>query len=460
MISAPLKKCCRDYSIGVPIPKHLDRIHLDCLDEVLQELLKNQTAILPGSFLSAALYLLPLSVKNPRRLTRYFTFLAQLAIVAGLAAATSAGGLALAADLKTLLSFDGANGANPRAGLIRDASDNLLGTTYAGGANCFNLGGCGTVFEIAKTAGGYATTLTTLVSLCALPDCADGTGPPGGLLADTSGNLVGTTFLGGAYGSGAVFKIAKTTPGYASSATPLFSFKMDNGGLPLSGLIADANGNLFGTTSGGGANCHNGRQCGTAFEIPKTAAGYAPTPETLVNFCMLSDCADGAVPQSALIVDAKGNLFGTTYLGGTHNRGTVFEIVKTPGGYAPTPTTLASFNGVNGANPSASLIADAAGNLFGTTFYGGSSSNCTPLLTNGCGTVFKIDKTAEGYASTPTILVDFNLANGAYPSAGLIADSHGNLFGMTEKGGAYCPSIGCGTLFELTGIGFVTARRP
>jgi uncharacterized repeat protein (TIGR03803 family) len=158
------------------------------------------------------------------------------------------------------------------------------------------------------------------------------------------------------------------------------------------------------------------------------------------------------------IADAAGNLFGTTFYGGVHDLGTVFLIAKTPEGYASTPTTVVSFNGVDGANPSASLIADAAGNLFGTTFYGGSSSSCTPLLTNGCGTVFKIDKTAEGYASTPTILVNFNLANGAYPSAGLIADSRGNLFGMTEKGGAYCPSIGCGTLFELTGTGFVTAR--
>jgi uncharacterized repeat protein (TIGR03803 family) len=319
--------------------------------------------------------------------------------------------------------------------------------------------------------------------------------------------------LGGSHGSGTVFKIAKSAAGYASSPSQLFSFNIGIGELPLSGLISDATGNLFGTTSEGGANCPNGRHCGTVFEISKTVGGDVTTLTTLVTFCVQPDCADGAGPQSALFMDAKGNLFGTTYLGGVHSQGTVFEIVETTGGYAPTPTTLVSFSGADGANPSAGLIADADGNLLGTTFhggayglgtvfeiaktangyaptpttlvsfsgadganasagliadadgnlfgttiFGGSSSNCVPLLTNGCGTVFRVAKTANGYANTPTVLINFNLANGAYPSGGLISDTRGNLFGMTEKGGAYCPYVGCGTLFELTGTGFVSAK--
>ena len=117
---------------------------------------------------------------------------------------------------------------------------------------------------------------------------------------------------------------------------------------------------------------------------------------------------NGANPLGSLIADANGDLFGTTTNGGASGDGTVFEIAKTAAGYASTPTTLVSFNGRNGANPLGSLIADANGDLFGTTENGGAS---------GYGTVFEIAKTAAGYASTPTTLASFNLANGANPQA-------------------------------------------
>jgi uncharacterized repeat protein (TIGR03803 family) len=167
------------------------------------------------------------------------------------------------------------------------------------------------VFEIAKTKHGYASTPTTLVSFCALPNCADGS-------------------------------------------------------FPVAGLIADANGNLFGTTAGGGAH-----DSGTVFEIAKTKHGYASTPTTLISFCALPGCADGSAPMAGLISDADGNLFGTTADGGVYDDGTVFEIAKTKHGYASTPTTLVSFDGDNGDFPLAGLIADAHGNLFGTTDSGG-----------------------------------------------------------------------------------------
>jgi uncharacterized repeat protein (TIGR03803 family) len=213
-----------------------------------------------------------------------------------------------------------------------------------------------------------------------------------------------------------------------------------DGEQPHAGLIADANGNLFGTTPFGGAF-----GSGTVFEIAKTASGYASTPATLVSFCSLANCAHGVAPYGGLIADANGNLFGTTNVGGAYGAaqggyGTVFEIAKTASGYANTPTTLVSFNSIDGAYPEDGLIVDAHGNLFGTTPIGG---------TFGGGTVFEIANTASGYAGTPTTLYSFcaqaDCTDGEHPEAGLLADANGNLFGMTPFGGAY----GDGTVFKL-----------
>jgi uncharacterized repeat protein (TIGR03803 family) len=328
----------------------------------------------------------------------------------------------------TLVSFDNTNGANPVAGLIADANGNLFGTTMAGGAS-----GDGTVFEIVKISGGYASTPTTLVSF----NNTNGAVPIAGLVTDANGDLFGTTLVGGASGNGTVFEIVKTSSGYASTPTTLISFDDLNGALPAASLIADASGNLFGTTEAGGA-----LEDGTVFEIVKTSSGYASTPTTLVTF----EDTNGAVPAANLVADANGNLFGTTYQGGALEDGTVFEIVKISGGYASTPTTLVTFDNTNGANPLSCLIADANGNLFGTTSAGEAS---------GSGTVFEVTKTSSGYSSTPTTLVSFDTTNGAFPLAGLIADANGNLFGTTEEGGAF----GTGTVFEVTGSGFVPPRQ-
>jgi uncharacterized repeat protein (TIGR03803 family) len=166
---------------------------------------------------------------------------------------------------------------------------------------------------------------------------------------------------------------------------------------------------------------------GTVFEISNTGnysqfSFYYPTP----------DYPEGADPEAGVIGDAAGNLYGTTAGGGGYGAGTVFELVKNSGGY--TLSTLLSFNGSNGSSPKAPLIADAAGNLFGTTEDGG---------TNGKGTVFEFVKNSEGYTFAP--LVSFDGGNGAYPTAGLIVDAAGDLFGTTFQGGAN----DCGTVFEV-----------
>jgi len=190
----------------------------------------------------------------------------------------------------------------------------------------------------------------------------------------------------------AALSVASTSAACAQTLTTLTAFDGTNGSNPEAGLIADVNGNLFGTTNTGGAFGD-----GTVFEIAKTSSGYAGTPTTLVNF----NGTNGATPYAGLLVDANGDLFGTTFAGGAFGDGTVFEIIKASSGYAGTPTTLISFNGANGYELVGGL--DANGNLFGTTAAGGAF---------GYGTVFEIVKTSSGYAGTPTTLVNFNGTNG------------------------------------------------
>ena len=198
--------------------------------------------------------------------------------------------------------------------------------------------------------------------------------------------------------------------------TTLVSFNGASGQFPDAGLIADAAGDFFGTTSWGGASGY-----GTVFELVNDG-GSNYTPVTLLSF---SDTPGVEGSESGLIADATGDLFGTTPSGGTADDGTVFELVSNGGG-SYTPVTLLSFNGENGALPFAGLIADAAGDLFGTTASGGA---------NGDGTVFEIAKTGTGYASTQTILFSFNGMDGASPVRGLIADATGDLFGTTNRAG-------------------------
>ena len=420
-----------------------------------------------------------MSVQMPvLRLLARLRLIALFGLMAFLAASISAA--AAAPTLTTLVNFNGTNGKTPDAGLIADSAGDLFGTTAAGGPN-----GDGTVFEIPKTASGYGP----LMTLTSFNDPGQGTFAVSGLTIDAAGNLYGTIPDGGANFAGSVFEIAKTGSGYTSTPTTLATFNGTNGRYPYGGslipdaagdlfgtttagganedgtvfelvnngggsytlktlvsfngavypygLIADAAGNLFGTTNAGGAN-----NDGTVFEIAKTGGSYASTPTTLVSF----DGANGANPSGGLILDAAENLFGTTGGGGANNDGTVFELVSNGGG-SYTLTTLVSFDLTNGQSPSGGLIADAAGNLFGTTFAGGA---------NGNGTVFEIAKTGDSYASTPTTLVNFKGSDGNGSEAGLIFDAGGNLFGTTTSGGA----SNQGTVFELAGAGTALSANP
>jgi uncharacterized repeat protein (TIGR03803 family) len=326
-----------------------------------------------------------------------------------------------AAGTETVLhSFTGADGETPSASLVRDEEGNLYGTTVSGNS-------VGTVFKLDTN-----NTETVLHGFTG----PDGATPSASLIRDKAGNLYGTTSGGGTSGQGTVFKLDTT-----GTETVLHSFTGPDGATPTAGLIRDKAGNLYGTTSGGGLlNCFGGG-CGVVFKLDPSG-GEA----VLHSFTG----PDGAFPLAGLVQDKVGNLYGTTFAGGASNEGTVFKLDT-----AGTETVLHSFTfGADGSSPQQGwLIQDRAGNLYGTTLYGGNLS-CGQ---SGCGVVFKVDPAGE-----ETVLHTFSGgADGANPQeGGLIQDEAGNLYGTTSDGGAF----GFGTVFELTksttSTSFISSLNP
>ncbi|MGA2761540.1 MAG: choice-of-anchor tandem repeat GloVer-containing protein, partial [Candidatus Cybelea sp.] len=245
-------------------------------------------------------------------------------------------------------------------------------------------------------------------------NAAGGAYPRAGLILDNAGNLYGTTSGGGAYNEGTVFELMRKTGGRWTERI-LHNFKGGaDGAYPLANLIFDSSGNLYGTTYSGGVHLS-----GTVFELtPEATAGW--TEKLLYAFGSRSE--DGMFPNAGLTLDGSGNLYGTTYKGGTGSSGTVFELTpKASSGR--TEKVLHSFGqGKDGASPYASLIIDTAGNLYGTTFYGG---------VDGAGTVFELTPEAGG-KWVEKVLHSFNGKDGKNPSASLIFDALGNLYGPTE----------------------------
>ena len=310
------------------------------------------------------------------------------------------------------------DGTNPLAGLIFDTGGNLYGTTELGGTSNY-----GTVFELTPAGGG---TWTEKVLYSFNNNGTDGTNPLGSLLFDASGNLYGTTELGGASNFGAVFELTPTTGGGWTEKI-LHSFNGTDGSNPYANLIFDVGGNLHGTTNSGGTSNY-----GTVFELTP-AGGGSWTEKVLYSF--KNNGTDGTNPLAGLIFDASGNLYGTTQGGGAHSSGTVFELTHNGGGRW-TEKVLHSFAGVDGYYPEATLIFDSAGKLYSSTISGGASN---------IGTVFELTPKAGG-GWTERVLHSFAVADGFWPYAGVIFDAAGNLYGTTYMGGA----TEGGTVFELT----------
>ena len=344
----------------------------------------------------------------------------------------------------------GDDGEFPVGGLIFDASGNLYGTTTGDATSDCSGGVCGSVFKLSPNGSG-GWTETTLYDF---KGGSDGAMPVSPLIFDQSGNLYGTTMSGGT--DGTVFKLSPTGSG-GWTETILYSFKGGNsdGAQPNGGLIFDPSGNLYGTTlSGGNQGCSDDgyEYCGAVFELsPNGSGGWTET--ILYDFSN----ADGGPPPSGLILDASGNLYGTGSQGGGdicfdgEGCGVIYELSPNgSGGW--TETVLHRFQGgsSDGENPNATLIFDQAGNLYGVTDAGG-GTGCSNG--NGCGTVFKLSPNGSG-GWTETILYTFQGgSDGSYPVAPLVFDPKGNLYSTTEFGGdPTCTGNGdgCGTVFELS----------
>jgi uncharacterized repeat protein (TIGR01451 family) len=352
------------------------------------------------------------------------------------------------AIITTLANFNGANGANPRCTVAVDSSDDVFGTTDDGGASSD-----GTIFEI------KAGTITNLATFTG----TNGSTPEGTLALDSSGDLFGTTegYNSSTYSDGTVFELKAGS----TIISTLASFNGGNGANPYGGVILDGSGNIFGTTEAGGSSNE-----GTVFEIK------AGTFTTLASFTG----SNGELPYAGVTLDPSGDLFGTAAAGGTSGDGTVFEI----GSGTTSITTLASFTGSNGNGPEAAVTLDGAGDIFGTTYSGGTggsgavfeiasgTTSITPLASFSSGNVgvgpeggFAVDASGDVFGTTMsggasndgtvfeaasgstsiTTLASFSGTNGQNPEAALTIDAGGNLFGTTEGGGAN----GDGTVFEL-----------
>src|SRR5208282_2413489 len=306
--------------------------------------------------------------------------------------------------LTTLYSFGAQanDSANPLAGLIQASDGNFYGTASAGGAQ-----GGGTVFELS-----YGTwTETVLYSFCAQGyPCNDGVRPYAGVVQGTDGNFYGTTSQFGAYGGGTVFQLI---PGVGQNT--LYSFcaqggdNCTDGDYPTAAVVQGTDGNFYGTTYEGGANCIDTGGCGTVFQL--TPGGVLTT---LYSFCSQggSTCSDGAFPSAGLIQATDGNFYGTTYNGGgTYgDYGTVFEI--TSGGTLTTLYTFCTQGGsscTDGTQPFSGLFQDTDGTFYGTTSIGGAYNDGTVFsLASGLGPFVESQPTA-GKVETQVLIRGTNL---------------------------------------------------
>lgn len=390
-----------------------------------------------------------------------------------------------AATQKILYSFaNQTDGWGPQGALVMDSAGNLYGTTSFGGA--FNNG---TVFELQYNQGQW--TKVVLHSFAGYP--RDGSKPLGNLVFDKVGNLYGTTYLGGTGGSGTVFRLTPSAGGnWTESILYSFGAFVGDAALPGGGLFFDGHGNIFGVTqSGGNGPCGVGgfSGCGAFFELTHSSGRWTET--VLYSF---AGSPDVAFPSGNLVADSQGNFYGPSLEGGSTNCaegcGTIYELIPSAGGgwteqvfYAPedgfypvgpllvdqagnlygtstlspnfasngtvfelspsssgwTETVIYNFSGApDGNEPESGLVRDRAGNLYGTTYWGG-GGRC--IAGQGCGTVFVLEKSSGGWQEH-----HMGLNGPELPSAGLILDSAGNTYGTSTSGG----TDGLGTVFEVS----------
>ncbi|MGA7221173.1 MAG: choice-of-anchor tandem repeat GloVer-containing protein [Candidatus Sulfotelmatobacter sp.] len=315
----------------------------------------------------------------------------------------------------------------PFGSLAMDEAGNLYTSTYFGNVLEYSPGG---------SSGWSVTTLSSLNA-------------PSPVILDSAGDLYGVTAGGGANGMGEVFELSPSS-GASWALTNLHDFKGSDGAGnnsndsdgQIGGLIMDSAGNLYGVTGGGGSSTKCASGCGVVFELSKNNSG-AWTETVLHTFTR----KDGYNPDASLFMDANGNLYGTTASGGSGGYGTVFETSQVSGKWQTHDLYSFTSHVHDGAYPNTALIMDDSGNLYGTTISGGGSYGCSvggTTLDTGCGTAFELSPSGSGW--TETILQDFSGGgNGAFPG-GLIFGPGGNLYGITDGGG----HAGVGNFIELS----------
>ena len=338
---------------------------------------------------------------------------------------------------KPLFRFDSASvGLYPEGGLILDAAGNLYGTAHSGGTCSVSSSGCGLVFELSPSASGWTETVLYTFS------GPDGISPSAGVVFDTNGNLYGTTSIGGAYNNGTVFELSPTASGWQEQVLYSFTGGSDGGAL-LYGVVLDVAGNVYGTAYLGGANNQ-----GVLFQLTNSGSGW--TENVLLNFDNLA----GTGP-SPLAFDAAGNLYGTATTGNhdfNHQRGTIYELLPNGvGGW--TENTFFTFTGfgTTGTAPAGGVVFDNAGNLYGTT------TGESHLV--GLPDVFEL--------STPT-WNETNLKQLAYENFGiknsfsgpLTVDASGNVYGAVYNNSTGAYQTYDGFVFRVGPSGSATFTFP
>ena len=323
----------------------------------------------------------------------------------------------------------GADGALPQVQLTIGPNGSLYGTTAEGGNEVACFGGCGTVFNLRPPQRATANVLGNWgeAQLYLFQEDADGLGPLNGpLLFDRTGHIFGSTAYGGPNNAGTIYELTPAQGSWIENVIYSFQGGRD-GAQPMSGLLQDTAGNLYGTTYRGG----NG--FGTVYELTPSGSGWTKT--TVYSFEGIND---GQYPIGGLIMDSAGNLFGTTS-GGSGGGASIYQLIPTQSGWSL--TTLHYYVGsLPGGGPTASLTMDAAGRLYGTAFEYGESNR---------GSVFKLTRLNGGWVYGELHSFVGGTNDGEYPYGAVTIDGNGNLYGTTINGGPGGCTSGCGVVWQI-----------
>jgi uncharacterized repeat protein (TIGR03803 family) len=315
---------------------------------------------------------------------------------------------------KVLYSFTGgADGGEPYKGVTLDAQGNLYGTAVTGGTGLVCEGGCGVVYKLTKSGETWRQNV-----IYAFNGGDDGSGPGSGVTFDKNGNLYGMTPTGGVFGLGVIYRLKPDHHGgWSFSVLHAFTGGTDGSSASAGRMILDRLGNLYGVTTTGGANGQ-----GVVFKLT-LAPAQAHSLQTLYAF---RGQPDAGFPYGGLMLDSRGNLYGTTYYAGENGLGAVYEVSFIHGVWSE--EVLYSFQGgSDGSSSISNLVSDAAGNLYGTTSEGGAGCSC--------GVIFKL---APGTGGTWTESVVYRFQgppDGAFVYNGMVADGTGKFYGATVHGG-------------------------